>query len=111
MTSGEKKIDTQLVAGPSLSHSCRFLAFASTKIIQSGAAHASFLLDFDFRDAWRVQRENSLDAFTVGNAAYRKCFIHTAAFAANHYARKYLDSFLVSLHHPRMDADGVAHFK
>ena len=31
--------------------------------------------------------------------------------AANDYTRKYLDSFFISLHDPRMNADGVAYFK
>src|SRR5262249_21566033 len=50
-------------------------------------------------------------AFTVGNSAHGKCFIHTAAFAPDHYSRKYLDPFLVSLHNPRMNADRIAHLE
>src|SRR6266536_5357597 len=91
-----------------LAHRCCFLAFAGTKIIQSGAANASLLLHLDFCDARRMQRENSLHAFAIRDSAHGERFVESASFTANHYARKYLDSFLVSLHNPRMDADAVA---
>ena len=58
-----------------------------------------------------MQGKNALDAFTVRDTPYGKCLIQPAAFAANYYARKYLDSFLVALHNPRVNTDRVAHFE
>src|SRR6266436_2651970 len=105
----EKKIDAQLVTRHlSLPHRGCFLTFAGTKIIQSGAANASLLLHLDLCNARRVQRENALDTFTVGDAAHGECFIQPAAFAPDDDSGEYLDSFLVSLHNPCMNADAVA---
>src|SRR5262249_40205597 len=46
-----------------------------------------------------------------GDPAHSKCFIQPAAFAPDHYAGKYLNSFLVSLHNPRMNTDRIAHLE
>ena len=58
-----------------------------------------------------MQWENSLHAFAVGDAAHGKCFIQAAAFTADHYSRKYLDSFFVAFYHAGMNAHAVAHRK
>src|SRR4029453_10973425 len=89
----------------------RLLAFAAAEVIQSGAANATLLLHFNFCDPRRMQRENSLDALAVGNSAHSECFVKSAAFAANHYASEYLDSFLVPFHNPGMNAHAIAHGK
>src|SRR5438445_2653553 len=90
-----------------LAHRCCFLAFAGTKIIQSCAANASLLLHLNFCDARRMQRENSLHAFAIRYSAYGECFVESASLTLNHSARKYLVSFLVSLHNPHMDVYAV----
>src|ERR1700758_92738 len=95
----------------SLSDRRCFLAFASTKIIQSGATNTSLLLHLDFCDARRVQRENSLDAFAIRDAAHRECFVESTPFTSNHDSREYLDSLFVTFYHPRVNADGVTHLE
>ena len=55
-----------------------------------------------------MQRENALDTLAVGDSAHGECFIKSAAFAANHYASEYLDSFLVPFHNASMNAHAVA---
>ena len=89
----------------------RFLAFAGSKIIQSGAANATLLLHFDFCDPRRMEGEYTLHALAVGDSAHGECFVKSAAFAANHYASEYLDSLLVPLHNPGMNADAVTYRK
>src|SRR5436309_1067831 len=86
----------------------RFLAFAGSKVIQSGAANATLLLHLDFCDSRRMQRENALDALAVRDSAYGECFVKSAAFTANHYACEYLDSFLVPFRNASMNAHAVA---
>ena len=58
-----------------------------------------------------MQRENALDAFAVRDAAHSEGLVKAAAFAANHYAGKYLNSFLVALHNARVNAYAVANRK
>jgi len=55
-----------------------------------------------------MQWENALDALAVGDSAHGECFIESAAFAANHYASEYLDSFLVPFHNASVNAHAVA---
>jgi hypothetical protein len=55
-----------------------------------------------------MQRENALDAFTVRDAAHSERLIKATAFAADHYAGKYLNAFLVTLHNARVNAYAVA---
>ena len=55
-----------------------------------------------------MQRKNALDALAVGDSAHGECFIESAAFATNHYASEYLDSFLVPFHNASMNAHAVA---
>ena len=55
-----------------------------------------------------MQWENALDALAVGDPAHGECFIESAAFATNHYASEYLDSFLVPFHNASVNAHAVA---
>jgi TorA maturation chaperone TorD len=55
-----------------------------------------------------MQWENAFDALAVGDSAHGECFIKSAAFAANHYASEYLDSFLVPFHNASVNAHAVA---
>ena len=52
-----------------------------------------------------------LDAFTVGDSAHGESFVEPATLPANHYASKYLDSFLVSFHHASVHAHAIANRK
>jgi hypothetical protein len=58
-----------------------------------------------------MERKHSLNALAVGNSADGECFVKSTAFAANHDASEYLDSFLVPFHNPGMNAHAVAHGK
>src|SRR5438552_13578861 len=58
-----------------------------------------------------MQRENSLYALTIRDAANGERFIESAPLAANHYAGKYLDSLFVSFYDPRVNTYAVAHRK
>jgi hypothetical protein len=58
-----------------------------------------------------MERKDALHAFTVRDAADGKCFVQSTALTPNHDTGEYLDSLLISLHNPRMDTDGVAHFE
>jgi len=55
-----------------------------------------------------MQWENAFDALAVGDSAHGECFIKSAAFATNHYASEYLDSFLVAFHNASVNAHAVA---
>ena len=61
--------ETELVP-PSFPDRGRFLALAPAEVIQLGATNAALLFYFDFRDPWRMQRENPLDAFAVRNSTH-----------------------------------------
>src|SRR5262249_23173639 len=90
-----------------LTHSRRFLALASAKIIQSAATHPALLLHFYFRNTRGVQRKHTLNAFPVGDSAHGECFIESATLTSNDYAREYLDSFFVSFHHTGVNAHAI----
>src|SRR4051794_26964817 len=86
----------------------RFLALAGAEIIQLRPAGPAFLFHFHFRDARRVDRENALDAFAVGNAPDGKCLIQPAAFPADDDSGKNLNPLFIAFHDPSVDADAVA---
>ena len=58
-----------------------------------------------------MQRENALDALAVRYAAHSEGLVKAAAFAANHYAGKYLNAFLVAFHNAGVNAYAVANRK
>src|SRR5262249_15857785 len=58
-----------------------------------------------------MQRKHPLHAFAVRNAAHSESFVDAAALAADHYAGKDLDSFLVAFYDPRVHAHAVANRK
>src|ERR1700682_51166 len=92
-------------------HRGRFLAFARAEVIQLRPAGPAFLLHFHFRDARRMERKHTLDAFAVGNAADGKGFVEPASFSANNDSGKNLDSFLVAFDDAGVEAHAVANFK
>src|SRR5262245_21186611 len=58
-----------------------------------------------------MQRKYSLHALTVRDAAHGEGFVESAALAADHYAGKDLNSFLVAFYDPRVDSHAVANRK
>ena len=69
------KLDETELVPPLFSYRRRFLAFAGTEVIQSGATNAALLFHFHLRDPRRMQWENALDTFAVGNSADCKHFV------------------------------------
>jgi hypothetical protein len=69
------------------------------------------LFDFYFRHAWRVQRKHAFDALTVRDTPHSESLIESAAFSADHYAGKDLDSFLISLYDARVHAHAIPNRK
>ena len=55
-----------------------------------------------------MEREDSLDALSVRNAAHSECLVESAPFTADHHAGKYLDSLFVTFHDARVNAYAVA---
>ena len=55
-----------------------------------------------------MEREDSLDALSVRNAAHSECLVESAPFTADHHAGKYLDSLFVTFYDPRVNAYTVA---
>src|SRR5258708_15435765 len=92
-------------------NSRRFFAFAAAEIIQSRATGFAFGLDLDLGDARRINRENALDPFAVGNAPHGEHFIQTATLTTDHDSGKDLDSLLISLDHASMHANAVSNFE
>jgi hypothetical protein len=66
---------------------------------------------FDFSDFRAMQRENTLDAFSVGNLADGKRFVDAAAFAGNDNACEELDTFFVTFDNAGVNFDGVAYIE
>ncbi len=58
-----------------------------------------------------MQREYSLDAFTVRDAAHRESFIQSATLSADHYPRKDLNPFLIAFHDAGVYAHAIANRK
>src|SRR5262252_7039449 len=58
-----------------------------------------------------MQRKYPLDALAVRDATHGESFVDPATLAADHYAGKDLDSFLVAFHDPRVDAHAIANRK
>ena len=69
------------------------------------------LFHFHFCDSRRVQRKYPLDALAVRDAANGKSFVEAATFPADHYARKDLNSFLISFDDAGMHAHAIANRK
>src|ERR1700722_6045827 len=94
-----------------LLHRHGLLAFAIAKKIQLGAAHAPCSLDFDLGDSRRVERENSFNAFTVGDSTNRERRIEPGPTPANHDAGENLNPLFVALHHTGVNSHCIANPK
>ena len=89
-------------------HRHGLLAFAIPKVIELGTAHAPGSLDFDLGNARGVERENTFNAFSVGDATNRKCRVEPGPTPANHNTRKNLNPLFVALHDSGVNSDRVA---
>src|SRR5881296_3765179 len=55
-----------------------------------------------------MEREDSLDALSVRNAAHSECLVESAPFTADHHAGKDLDSLFVTFHDTCVNAHTIA---
>src|SRR3954470_22566281 len=88
---------------------CRFLALATAQVIQFGASRFAGFFHFDLGDAGRMDWENALHTFAVGNATDRERLIQAASFTADDDALKNLNSFLIAFYDAGMNANTVSH--
>src|SRR4029077_17423446 len=86
----------------------RLLAAQAAKVIELGAPHLAAAHELDRVDHRRVEREYALDAFAVGNLAYREVLVDAAAGAADAHALVGLHAALVAFDHLDVDQHGVA---
>ena len=84
------------------------LAATIAQVVKLGAADLTAADDIDAFDERRVDRENALDAFAVGDLADGEAFVDTAAGAGDADAFISLYAGTVTLANANVDADGVA---
>ena len=88
-----------------------FLAGQIAQIVELGAANLAVALDFDLVDVRAVEREDTLDAFAIGDAAHGDGFGVAGSLAGNHGSGEYLDAFFPAFFDFVVDANGVADHK
>ncbi len=86
-------------------------ALAQAKVVQLRTANGTLALNLNLRDAGRVDWENTLHAFAIGNAANGEILVDARALAANHNAGINLDTLLVALNHAGVDFDRIANIE
>jgi hypothetical protein len=84
------------------------LANAAAEVMKLGAADFATVGDLDFRDPGSVEREYTLDAFTVGNLANGECGVHSGAAAGDDDPSEELDTLFATFHNAAVHLDGVA---
>ena len=87
------------------------LAGAFTEIIEFGASCHAASHRFDINDCGGVEREDSLDAFIVDDAADGEGFVDASAFAGDNCAVKDLRPLLVAFFDAAIDVHCVAYFE
>ena len=85
---------------------CRFSA-QITKIVKFRAANRTTAGNFDFRNTWRMQRECTLNANTIRNFSYGKCFTDSAALPFDNNTFKHLDTFTASFNNLNVHFNSV----
>ena len=83
-------------------------AGAVAEVIQLRAADAALAFYFQLFDFWRVERENTFDAFVIHNAADGERLVDAVPFFHDHGAGENLDTFLVPFDNSLVDIDNVA---
>jgi hypothetical protein len=80
---------------------CRFAAnilrAESAKMIQFRAAHFSFGYKIYLRNTWRVDREDTLDAYAIRDLADGHRFVQSRAATRDHDALEMLDALFIAL--------------
>jgi hypothetical protein len=84
------------------------LAHAVAEVVELGAADLALVGDFNLGNAWGVERENTLNAFAVGNLADGERSIHTGTATSEDDACEDLDTLFATFHNAGVNLDGVA---
>lgn len=85
-----------------------FLSCKVAQIIEFRTTHLAEFVDSDRLDERRLDGENPLHAYTVGDLAYCEALLVLVAVDADHYAAILLDTLLVTLFDTVSDRHGVA---
>src|SRR6516162_2732839 len=86
----------------------RCLAAPSAQVIELGAAYLSAAHDPDGIDHGRIERENALHTFAIGDLAHREILVEARASAPDADAFVGLDAGTLALDHLVVDEDGIA---
>src|SRR5699024_10210108 len=89
----------------------RGLADSVAQEVQLCTAYTALTNDLNTLDVRGMQREHSLHADAIGNAANRKRFGDAGTLAGDHSALKHLNSLAVTFADVNINADGVANLE
>jgi hypothetical protein len=79
-----------------LSFDTRGLPGQLTEVVQFGAAYFTSRYDLDFINSWRMEWENTFNAYPVGNFSYSESGSVASVRAANDSALEHLNPFLIA---------------
>ena len=79
-----------------------------TQVVQFCAANLTVAVDLDLIDIRAVQRENTLNTFTVGDTANRDRLSNSGTLAGNYRTGIKLNTLFSALFNLVVDADGIA---
>jgi hypothetical protein len=85
------------------------LANAVAKVMKFRAADFAFGGDFDLRDTWCVEWENTLDSLAVGNFTDSESGVDAGAAFCNYQTSENLNALLAAFDYPAMDFNRVAY--
>ena len=86
----------------------RGLSDALAQVVQAAASHATAVLDLDGRQTWAVQREDTLNADTVGELTDGEGGTDAVVVPGDAGSLEDLDTLLLALANTDVDAKGVA---
>lgn len=87
----------------------RVLALTAAEVVEASAADFAEANDLDFGNLWGVKRENTFDAFAVGDLADGVSGVEAGTFAGNDETGVDLNPLLVTFDNAAMDFDGISH--
>ena len=83
-------------------------ALSGAEVVEFGAADSPLALNFNFRNARRVNRENTLDTLAIRNSADGEVLVESPPLAADHDAGINLNTLLVAFNDAGVDFNSVA---
>src|ERR1700757_405772 len=75
----------------------RRLPGAPAQVVELGAPHGTAAHHFDRGDAWRIKREDALDALAIADLAQREVRVDPGVLAGDADALERLDAFALAL--------------